>query len=76
MWFCCRAHFEAGGYFGLSAGQVHFFQQGFLPCLTEEGKVIMESSSRVRGGQGRGGRGGGRGLVVGEGRLREGGGGQ
>jgi UDP-N-acetylglucosamine/UDP-N-acetylgalactosamine diphosphorylase len=43
----CRAHFEAGGYFGLSPNQVHFFQQGLLPCLTEEGKVIMENSSKV-----------------------------
>ncbi|KXZ54652.1 hypothetical protein GPECTOR_4g718 [Gonium pectorale] len=42
------AHFEAGGYFGLQPGQVHFFQQGFLPCLTEEGalgrgKLILEA---------------------------------
>lgn len=30
-------HFEAHGYFGLSRDQVHFFQQGFLPCFTEDG---------------------------------------
>uniref|UniRef100_A0A7R9V7G0 UDP-N-acetylglucosamine diphosphorylase n=1 Tax=Chlamydomonas euryale TaxID=1486919 RepID=A0A7R9V7G0_9CHLO len=41
------AHFEAAGFFGLSRDQVHFFQQGFLPCLTEEGKIIMETDSRI-----------------------------
>ncbi|KAI8462664.1 MAG: nucleotide-diphospho-sugar transferase [Monoraphidium minutum] len=41
------AHFEAGGYFGLDPAQVTFFQQGFLPCMTEEGVVIMESGSKV-----------------------------
>ncbi|KAG1673574.1 hypothetical protein FOA52_003874 [Chlamydomonas sp. UWO 241] len=40
-------HFEAGDFFGLDRAQVHFFQQGFLPCLTVEGKVIMESDSRL-----------------------------
>jgi UDP-N-acetylglucosamine/UDP-N-acetylgalactosamine diphosphorylase len=42
-----RAHFEAGGYFGLDKAQVTFFQQGFLPCMTEEGQIIMETSSKV-----------------------------
>lgn len=41
------AHFEAGGYFGLSKDQITFFQQGFLPCMTEEGQIIMETSSKV-----------------------------
>jgi hypothetical protein len=27
---------------------VHFFQQGFLPCLQEDGRIIMETSSKVR----------------------------
>ena len=31
------SHFEEHDYFGLLRDQVHFFQQGFLPCLTEEG---------------------------------------
>ncbi|MEW5303686.1 MAG: hypothetical protein WDW36_006355 [Sanguina aurantia] len=39
--------FERHAFFGLLASQVQFFQQGFLPCLTPEGKVIMETRSRV-----------------------------
>jgi hypothetical protein len=45
----CRAHFEEHALFGLSPAQVTFFQQGWLPCLTEEGRIIMESSSSVSG---------------------------
>ncbi|GLC67245.1 hypothetical protein PLESTF_000532900 [Pleodorina starrii] len=37
------AHFEANGYFGLAPEQVTFFQQGFLPCFTEDGKLILET---------------------------------
>lgn len=40
-------HFEQHAYFGLDRGQVKFFQQGFLPCLTAEGQVIMETPSKV-----------------------------
>jgi UDP-N-acetylglucosamine pyrophosphorylase len=45
----CRQHFEAHGYFGLQPSQVTFFQQGFLPCLTEQGAIIMETHSKVGG---------------------------
>ncbi len=31
------SHFEQHSYFGLERDQVRFFQQGFLPCLTEQG---------------------------------------
>lgn len=41
------AHFEAAAYFGLDPAQVFFFQQGFLPCLTEDGAIIMEAPGRV-----------------------------
>ncbi|KAF8060101.1 GLCNAC1PUT2 [Scenedesmus sp. PABB004] len=41
------AHFEAHGFFGLSRAQVTFFQQGTLPCLTHEGRVIMQSPCQV-----------------------------
>jgi hypothetical protein len=44
------AHFEAAQYFGLDPAQVTFFQQGFLPCMTEEGQVIMETPSKVGAG--------------------------
>jgi hypothetical protein len=48
VWFVfCRQHFESHGFFGLQRSQVTFFQQGFLPCLTPDGKVIMESTSKV-----------------------------
>ncbi|KAK9805344.1 hypothetical protein WJX73_004179 [Symbiochloris irregularis] len=38
-----RAYFEQKKNFGLDKSQVMFFQQGTLPCLTAEGKVIMAS---------------------------------
>lgn len=31
------SHFESHAYFGLQPSQVTFFQQGSLPCLTEQG---------------------------------------
>ncbi|KAG2490778.1 hypothetical protein HYH03_010701 [Edaphochlamys debaryana] len=37
------AHFEAHGYFGLAREQVVFFQQGFLPAFTEQGKLILDT---------------------------------
>lgn len=40
-------YFESKNYFGLGMKNVFFFQQGVLPCLTEEGKIIMETASRV-----------------------------
>jgi UDP-N-acetylglucosamine/UDP-N-acetylgalactosamine diphosphorylase len=39
--------FEQNNFFGLCPTQVQFFQQGMLPCLTEEGKIIMETPSQV-----------------------------
>ena len=39
--------FEECDYFGLDEKQVVFFQQGSLPCLTEEGKLILESEGRI-----------------------------
>ena len=35
------AHFEASGHFGLGREGVFFFRQGTMPCVTEEGKVIL-----------------------------------
>lgn len=40
-------YFKENHYFGLSECDVLFFQQGMLPCMTNEGKIIMETASRV-----------------------------
>jgi UDP-N-acetylglucosamine/UDP-N-acetylgalactosamine diphosphorylase len=39
--------FKENSYFGLSSENVKLFQQGMLPCLTNEGKIIMQSSHEV-----------------------------
>ncbi|EMD32560.1 hypothetical protein CERSUDRAFT_118608 [Gelatoporia subvermispora B] len=39
--------FKKHSYFGLSSENVIFFEQGTMPCLTTDGKVILESPSRV-----------------------------
>mmetsp|Transcript_34320 Transcript_34320/g.80291 ORF Transcript_34320/g.80291 Transcript_34320/m.80291 type:complete len:475 (-) Transcript_34320:17-1441(-) len=39
--------FKDNNYFGLDADDVWFFEQGTLPCLTKEGKIILESASVV-----------------------------
>lgn len=48
--------FQQHKYFGLEPSQVHFFTQGTLPCLTQDGKIIMETPCRVaRASDGNGG---------------------
>ncbi|ANB13517.1 UDP-N-acetylglucosamine diphosphorylase [Sugiyamaella lignohabitans] len=39
--------FKDNKYFGLDPANVIFFEQGVLPCLTPEGKIILESKSSV-----------------------------
>jgi UDP-N-acetylglucosamine/UDP-N-acetylgalactosamine diphosphorylase len=39
--------FKSNRFFGLPESDVLIFEQGMLPCLTREGKIIMESASRV-----------------------------
>ncbi|EKM61610.1 uncharacterized protein PHACADRAFT_248306 [Phanerochaete carnosa HHB-10118-sp] len=39
--------FEKHAYFGLDSKNVVFFEQGTLPCLTMDGKVILETPSKV-----------------------------
>lgn len=39
--------FEKNHFFGLNPKNVIFFEQGTLPCLTMEGKIILETPSRV-----------------------------
>jgi len=42
-----KAYFEQNDYFGLGSENVRFFRQGTLPCLTDDGKIIMESKGKV-----------------------------
>ncbi|KAL5229936.1 hypothetical protein ABZP36_028712 [Zizania latifolia] len=39
--------FESRRYFGLEPDQVHFFQQGTLPCVSADGRFIMETPYKV-----------------------------
>lgn len=39
--------FEEHAFFGLDSKNVIFFEQGTLPCLTMDGKVILETPSKV-----------------------------
>lgn len=42
-----KKHFEENSFFGLNPTQVFFFQQGMLPAMTVDGKVIMEAKSKL-----------------------------
>lgn len=48
------AHFEQHDFFGLGAEGVFFFRQGTMPCVTEEGKVIVGPKGVKEGGGGAG----------------------
>ncbi|KAF9914184.1 UDP-N-acetylglucosamine pyrophosphorylase [Lobosporangium transversale] len=41
------AFFQENNYFGLSSSNIVFFEQGTLPCLTFDGKIMMESKSQI-----------------------------
>ncbi|KAJ3693518.1 hypothetical protein LUZ60_008998 [Juncus effusus] len=42
-----RKYFESRKYFGLDPDQVTFFQQGTLPCVSPDGRFIMETPFKV-----------------------------
>lgn len=39
--------FKKHSYFGLDNSNVVIFEQGILPCISNEGKILMESKSKV-----------------------------
>jgi UDP-N-acetylglucosamine/UDP-N-acetylgalactosamine diphosphorylase len=42
-----REFFETHNYFGLDRANVVFFEQGVMPCLTRDGKIILETKGTV-----------------------------
>ncbi|XP_039039911.1 UDP-N-acetylglucosamine diphosphorylase 2-like isoform X3 [Hibiscus syriacus] len=42
-----RKFFESHKYFGLEADQVTFFQQGTIPCISKDGRYIMDTPYKV-----------------------------
>lgn len=40
--------FQQHNYFGLEKSNVFIFEQGVLPCISNEGKILMETRSKVR----------------------------
>ena len=40
--------FEEHNYFGLGKDDVVIFEQGILPCISNDGKILLESKSKVR----------------------------
>lgn len=41
--------FQQHNYFGLDKSNVIIFEQGVLPCISNEGKILMETKSKVGG---------------------------
>jgi UDP-N-acetylglucosamine/UDP-N-acetylgalactosamine diphosphorylase len=41
-------YFKAHNYFGLEKENIVIFEQGVLPCISNEGKILMESKDKVQ----------------------------
>lgn len=39
--------FEANAHFGLNREDIHFFQQAMVPCVSDDGKFLLEAPDRV-----------------------------
>ena len=42
-----RAYFETNEFLGLDPSNVHFFKQSMMPTVGEDGRILLESKSRV-----------------------------
>jgi UDP-N-acetylglucosamine/UDP-N-acetylgalactosamine diphosphorylase len=42
-----EAFFEENKYFGLDAANIKIFDQGVLPCISNEGKILLETTGKV-----------------------------
>jgi UDP-N-acetylglucosamine/UDP-N-acetylgalactosamine diphosphorylase len=61
--------FKEKDYFGLDPADVVFFAQGTLPCMTKEGKIMLESACTV--GKASDGNGGIYGALLGSGNVED-----